>query len=105
MLRVTIVIDHRTLYSRWALKMKRHLIHEMNHTILVVDATPIGLPTEIYPVRGKEQPLSSFRFQSWQDAESFLLGMGAKSELLHQTRDSLKATSLAVLTILAPATS
>jgi hypothetical protein len=77
----------------------RFLIHSLNHTVLVIDATPIGLHTEIYPPEGKSQSLTSLRFQSWLAAEQFLLGAGADPEVLRKTREKLKATSLAILTV------
>ncbi|MFY9729629.1 MAG: hypothetical protein WB723_02205 [Candidatus Acidiferrales bacterium] len=78
---------------------RRYLLHAINHTILLVDATPIGLANEVYPPDGKEQSLTSLRFQGWEAAERFLLKAGADPEMLHETRNALKATSLAVLTM------
>jgi hypothetical protein len=75
--------------------LRRFLIHKLNHTSLLVDITEVGLPTEIYPPEGKRQSLPSLRFQSWRDAEQYLMGLGAK-------RASLKAAGkmdVAVLTI------
>jgi hypothetical protein len=77
----------------------RYFIHAINHTILVVDATPIGLPEEAYPPEGKKQSLISFRFQTWEAAENFLAMAGASPKSLSGTRNTLKATSIAVLTI------
>ena len=79
--------------------MNRFLIHELNHTILVVDITPVGLPTEVYPPEGKNQELTAHRFQGWERAEEFLQGRGADLKLLGRTRDSLRESSVAVLTI------
>jgi hypothetical protein len=78
---------------------RRYLLHAINHTILLVDATPIGLANKVYPPDGKEQLLTSLRFQGWEAAEGFLRKAGADPELLHETRNALKATSLAVLTM------
>jgi len=79
--------------------MNRFLIHELNHTILIVDITPVGLPTEVYPPEGKNQELMALRFQGWERAEEFLQDRGADLKLLGQTRDSLRKSSVAVLTI------
>jgi hypothetical protein len=79
---------------------RRYLIHEINHTILVIDETPIGLPGEIYPPEGKEHNLYSLRFQTWRAAEQHLLKMGAELEVLQRTRRILDKQSVAGLTIL-----
>jgi hypothetical protein len=79
--------------------MKRYLIYPVNHTVLLVDATPIGLPNEIYPPEGKKQLLTSLRFQSWAPAEQFLLSSGATAEMLHGMRNALRTADAAVLTI------
>jgi hypothetical protein len=64
-----------------------------------VDITKIGLPTEIYPRSGQEQIVPAARFQSWRDAEQYLLTLGADAEDLERTFAQLKTTSVAVLTI------
>jgi hypothetical protein len=78
---------------------QRFLIHSINHTILLVDITSIGLPTEIYPPEGKAQDLLSLRFQTWQEAERFLLRLGAAELPLEKANSWLKKMGLAVLTI------
>jgi hypothetical protein len=77
----------------------RYLIHILNHTVLLVDATAVGLPTEIYPPQGRKQSLPSIRFQTWETAQQFLLKNGADPDLLHKVEGQLRATSVAVLTI------
>ena len=77
----------------------RFMIHALNHTWLVVDITSIGFPTEVYPEEGKEQMLSSRRFQSWNHAEHFLTGQGADASDVGQTQDALKRWGCSVLTI------
>ena len=77
----------------------RFLIHSLNHTTLLVDITAVGLPTEIYPPEGKTEPLSSRRFQSWRDAEQYLLGMGAAPDQLDRMLEREKKDGVAVLTI------
>ena len=77
----------------------RLLLHLLSHTYVVVDITKIGLPTEIYPPEGKPQPASALRFQSWKDAEKYLLGLGATRDMIDQTSSQLQKTSVAVLTI------
>jgi hypothetical protein len=78
---------------------RRFLIHSLNHTSLVVDITEIGLPTEIYPPEGKLQPVPSLRFQNWHSVEEHLLGLGANRKSLDCVVETLKRTSVAVLTI------
>jgi hypothetical protein len=79
--------------------IRRYLLYAIHHTVLLVDATPIGMPNEVYPPEGKKQSLTSLRFQGWEAAERFLVKAGAAPETLHETRDTLKAASLAVLTV------
>jgi hypothetical protein len=78
----------------------RYLIHLINHTALLIDITPIGIPSEVLPPEGEERALSSARFRSWKFAEQFLLKEGADPKQLRKAEDTLNATSLAVLTIL-----
>jgi hypothetical protein len=77
----------------------KFLVHTLNHTVLLVDITPIGLPTEVYPKAGKRQELTSLRFQTWQDAQDFLRGLGADLLSLEQAHESVKKLSVAVFTI------
>jgi hypothetical protein len=79
---------------------RRYLIWEVNHTIVLIDATPIGLPNEIYPTEGKRQALTSLRFQDWTPAEQFLLNDGADAEVLSRMRKEHTVSSVSVLTIL-----
>jgi hypothetical protein len=79
--------------------IRRYLLYAINHTVLLVDATPIDLPDEVYPPEGKKQSLTSLCFQGWEAAERFLMKAGADPEMLVETRDTLKAASLAVLTV------
>lgn len=65
----------------------------------MVDATPIGLPDEIYPPEGKRQSLTSLRFQNWPAAEQFLLKNGADPAALREMWEALKGVGIAVLTI------
>ena len=77
----------------------RFLVHELNHTILLVDITEVGIPTEILPPEGKTQSVPSVRFQSWHAAEEYLLRRGASQEVLGTLRDGLKKAGVAVLTV------
>lgn len=77
----------------------RFLIHSINHTILVVDITPVPLPTEIYPSEGRAMKLDALRFQAWKDAEQYFLGLGASTEALKEIPDQLKSIGLKVLTV------
>ena len=73
----------------------RFIIYSFSHTILVVDITEIGLPTEIYPPDGKRQLVPTLRFQSWRDVEQHLSSLGADAEVL----GNLHTIGLSVLTI------
>lgn len=55
---------------------RRYLIHMINHAVLLVDATPIGLATEVYLPEGKEQSLSSLLSRRGRQPSSFCLGPG-----------------------------
>ena len=77
----------------------RFLVHSLNHTTLLVDITAVGLPTEIYPPEGKPEPVSSRRFQSWRDAEQYLLKMGTEQDELDRMLERTKKDGVAVLTI------
>jgi len=77
----------------------RFLLHSLSHTVVVVDITDIGLPTEIYPRRGQQRMVPALRFQSWRDAAQYLLALGANNEMLHLASAHLRETSVAVLTI------
>jgi hypothetical protein len=77
----------------------RFLIHSLNHTSLLVDITEVGSPTEVYPPEGKLQSVRSLRFQGWHNAERYLLGLGANQKSLNTLAETLKNTSVGVLTI------
>jgi hypothetical protein len=80
--------------------LRRFLIHSLSHTWLIVDITEIGPPTEIYPKEGKEQTVSSLRFQSWRDVERHFLALGASADTLEEASAWLKKCSVAVLTVM-----
>jgi hypothetical protein len=73
----------------------RFMIHSLNHTVLMVDISKIGLPDVIFPPDGQEQMVPSLRFQSWRDAEAYLRRLGADQKAI----DSAKKGHAAVLTI------
>jgi hypothetical protein len=77
----------------------RFLIHEVNHTTLLVDISEIGLPAELLPSEGRSQSVPSLRFQSWRAAEHHLQGQGADKQALIGVRNELERSGLAVLTI------
>lgn len=54
----------------------RFLIHELNHTVLLVEINKVELPTENYPAEGKHQDLPSLRLQSSSAAEGYFLKSG-----------------------------
>ena len=78
---------------------RRFLLHSQNHTMLLVDITEVGLPTEIYPKGGKEQTVPLLRFQTKSDAEEYLHGLGADAETLETVSRRLAQTGAAYLAI------
>ena len=77
----------------------RFLLHSLNHTLLCVDITSVGLPAGIISDGGEAETLPSIRFRSWGNAEQHFLGLGAKRESLRVADESLKKNGVAVLTI------
>ena len=77
----------------------RFLIHNLNHTTLLVDITSIGLPNEIYPPEGKSQTVPSLRFQGWAHVEKYLIELGADDGALQRLKEALKKADSGVLTI------
>jgi hypothetical protein len=77
----------------------RFLLHSLSHTIVAVDITEIGLPTEIYPRDGQRRVVPAVRFQSWNGAAQHLSALGADTKMLEETSVQLQKTSVAVLTI------
>jgi hypothetical protein len=75
------------------------LIHNLNHTTLLVDITAVELPNEIYPSEGRLQTIPSLRFQSWASAEKYLIELGADERALHGLKEALNKTDVGVLTI------
>jgi hypothetical protein len=78
----------------------RFLLHNLNHTILTVDITSVGLPTEPIADEGEVRSLSGVRFRGWHEAERHFLGLGAKQESLRNVNESLRKTGVAILTII-----
>jgi hypothetical protein len=79
------------------LNRRRYVLHEINHTVLLIDITSISIPREIFPPEGKAEDLLSLRFQSWEWAEKFLLDSGASRDNLDKARDSLTKTGVAIV--------
>ena len=79
---------------------RRYVLHEINHTVLLIDITPISIPREIFPPEGKAENLLSLRFQTWKWAEKFLLNSGVSRDNLNKTQDSLTKTSMAIVSTL-----
>lgn len=79
--------------------LRRFLIHTLNHTVLIVDITAIGIPRGGYPPEGEVQEVSSRRFQTWDDAQRYLTTLGAKNGLLDKTKSNLDRFSVDVFTI------
>lgn len=77
----------------------RFLIHSLNHTYLVVSITKVGIPDFIIDAAGHEESMDSIRFQCWSDAEAYFSKLGIQPNALLRVIESLRKTSLAVLTI------
>jgi hypothetical protein len=77
----------------------RFLVHNFNHTYLVVDITTIGLPHEILPVEGKPQNVPTLRFTTWDHAKNYFRGLGATAKAIETAELSLKRTGVGVLSI------
>jgi hypothetical protein len=79
--------------------IRRFIIYPLSHTILLVDITEIGLPTEIYPPEGTLKTVPTYRFNSWRFAEEFLLKMGADAKVLGKITAQIAKGTIDVLTI------
>jgi hypothetical protein len=86
---------------RWKpnVMIPRFVIYPLNHTILVLDVTEIGLPTGIYPPEGELKMVPSIRFHNWRYAEAFFVTRGARQEELEKLSALVKRGMIAVLTI------
>jgi hypothetical protein len=78
---------------------RRLLLHNLNHTILCVDISSVGIPVGIISDEGETKTLPSIRFRSWSNAEPYFLGLGASRESLNTTEELVKKNAVAVLTI------
>lgn len=77
----------------------RVIVHSLNHTALLVDITAVGMSSDVLPTDGVPQSVPSRRFQNWNDAENYLLGLGADLEQLSGTINRARKEGIAVLTI------
>jgi hypothetical protein len=77
----------------------RFLVHNLNHTVLLVDVTPIGIPSEIDLPEVKPQTVPALRFRSWTLAETYLTERGAGNSALQGLQEALKKNGAGVLTI------
>ena len=77
----------------------RLLLYKLNHTILCVDISSIGLPTEKIADESETKMVPSVRFRTWANVEKYFLGLGARRESLRTTEESFRANGFAVLTI------
>lgn len=77
----------------------RYIIYPLNHTILAVDITGIGLPEGIYPPEGKLKMVPSFRFHNWVAAKSFFLTKGARVDVIEKLSPLIDKGGMTVLTI------
>lgn len=79
----------------------RFLFHELNHTILAVDISEIGIPDFKIETDGHKQSVLSVRFKSWTDLEAYFAKFGVKSQLT-RVQEDLRRSSVAVLTVPSP---
>lgn len=78
----------------------RFILHSLSHTTLVIDISGIGLPGEIYPEAGKREYVSTLRFKAWDDANRYLLSLGADGQQLDLMKLQLNKIGVAVLTVI-----
>jgi hypothetical protein len=78
----------------------RFLFHSLNHTVLIVDITGIGIPRTVIEPEGQTQHVPSIRFRNWVHAKEYLTNLGASSDSLAKVSDDLRETNAAVLTII-----
>jgi len=74
-------------------------LYGLNHTILCVDISSVGLPTEIIADEGELKMVPSIRFRTWANVEKYLLGLETVRNSLRATEESFRANGFAVLTI------
>jgi hypothetical protein len=77
----------------------RFLLHSLNHTVLVVDISEIGLASEINPRTGRAEMVPALRFVSWEDAERYFRSKGGDAETIAGSSKGLVKTGVAVMTI------
>jgi hypothetical protein len=77
----------------------RFIIYPLNHTILAIDVSEIGLPSGIYPPDGDLKMVPSLRFHNWRFAEAYFLKKGAKAEVISKISALVDKGSMAELTI------
>ena len=77
----------------------RFLLHHLNHTILSVDISNIGIPAEIISDLGESKTVQSIRFRTWSNAEQHFLGLGAEHNSLRAAKELLRKNGVVVLTI------
>lgn len=77
----------------------RFVLYPLNHTVLVIDVTEIGLPKGVYPPEGELKMVPTLRFHNWKFAEQFFLNKGARAEELSKLSRLVDKGAIAVLTI------
>ncbi|MGA8742739.1 MAG: hypothetical protein WB561_16250 [Terracidiphilus sp.] len=82
--------------------IERYIIHPLNHTILLVDISAIGLPSGVYPPEGDLKMVPSYRFQNLSSATEFLLKRGAGVDELEKASTTASKGAIFVLTIPEP---
>lgn len=67
----------------------RFLLHSLNHTILCVDISGIGISAGIISDSGETKTIPSIRFRTWSNAEQHFLTLGAENDTLRKIREQL----------------
>ena len=77
----------------------RFLLHSLNHSVLVVDASELWSTSEIKPRTGNTEMVPTLRFGNWEDAERHFWVKGADDETIASASKGLAKSSVAVMTI------
>jgi hypothetical protein len=76
----------------------KFLLHSLSHTTLAINVTGLSLNVAGVGVNGSSLPF--VQYNSWDRAKQRFLELGAQQESLDAAYQHLRATSVAVLTIM-----
>ena len=77
----------------------RFLLHSINHSLLVVDISQVGVASKFQPQTGIVEMVSALRFINWEEATLYFREKGADDETIRKSSAMLIKTSAAVMTI------